>query len=107
MGMDGQGMEKRRGNPGIVGGILNVNKPPGMTSRTVVDRVAGLLGRAKAGHAGTLDPLATGVLVVCVGPATRLVDWIQRLHKSYRTVVLLGARSDTLDADGQIEYQAD
>jgi tRNA pseudouridine55 synthase len=105
--MDGQGKEKRRGNPDDFGGILNVNKPPGMTSRAVVDRVAGLVGRAKAGHAGTLDPLATGVLVVCVGPATRLVDWIHRLPKSYRTVILLGARSDTLDADGQIEHQAD
>ena len=105
--MDGQVKEKRRGNPCDFGGILNVNKPPGMTSRAVVDRVAGLVGRAKAGHAGTLDPLATGVLVVCVGPATRLVDWIQRLPKSYRTVILLGARSDTLDADGQIEHQAD
>jgi tRNA pseudouridine55 synthase len=105
--MDGQEKEKRRGNPDDFGGILNVNKPPGMTSRAVVDRVAGLVGRAKAGHAGTLDPLATGVLVVCVGPATRLVDWIHRLPKSYRTVILLGARSDTLDADGQIEHQAD
>ncbi|MGP0070094.1 MAG: tRNA pseudouridine(55) synthase TruB [Isosphaeraceae bacterium] len=85
---------------------MNVNKPQGVTSRAVVDRVARLIGQAKAGHAGTLDPLATGVLVVCVGPATRLVDWIQRLPKTYRTVILLGARSDTLDADGRIEYLA-
>ena len=67
-----------------------MNKPRGMTSRAVVDRVARLVGRAKVGHAGTLDPLATGVLVVCVGPATRLVEEIQRLPKSYRTVVLPG-----------------
>ena len=89
------------------GGILVVNKPRGLTSRVVVNRVAGLVGRIKVGHAGTLDPLATGVLVVCVGPATRLVEEIQGLPKSYRTVVLLGARSDTLDADGRIEHQAD
>jgi len=90
-----------------VEGILVVDKPRGWTSRAVVDRVAALVGRSKAGHAGTLDPLASGVLVICVGPATRLVEEIQRLPKSYRTVVLLGARSDTLDADGRIEHQAD
>ena len=92
---------------GGIEGLLVVDKPRGMTSRTVVDRVAGLLGRAKAGHAGTLDPLATGVLVVCVGAATRLVEEVQQLPKSYRTVVLLGARSDTLDADGRIEHLTD
>jgi tRNA pseudouridine55 synthase len=104
---DGLGEEERPGHHWSAGGILNVNKPGGMTSRAVVDRVAGMIERAKAGHAGTLDPLATGVLVVCIGPATRLVDWIQRLPKSYRTMILLGARSDTLDADGQVAYQAD
>ncbi len=104
--MNGQGMDERYRLVSSVGGILNVNKPQGVTSRAVVDRVARLIGQAKAGHAGTLDPLATGVLVVCVGPATRLVDWIQRLPKTYRTVILLGARSDTLDADGRIEYLA-
>ncbi len=87
------------------GGILVVDKPGGITSRAVVDRVVRLVGRAKVGHAGTLDPLASGVLVVCIGSATRLVEDIQALPKSYRTVVLLGARSDTLDADGRIEYQ--
>jgi tRNA pseudouridine55 synthase len=85
------------------GGILVVDKPRGMTSRAVVDRVLRLVGRVKVGHAGTLDPLASGVLVVCIGPATRLVEEIQALPKSYRTVVRLGARSDTLDADGRIE----
>lgn len=84
-----------------------VDKPRGLTSRAAVDRVARLVGRVKVGHAGTLDPLATGVLVVCVGSATRLVEEIQGLRKSYRTVVLLGARSDTLDAEGRIEHQAD
>jgi tRNA pseudouridine55 synthase len=69
--------------------------------------VARLVGRAKVGHAGTLDPLASGVLVVCVGSATRLVEDIQGLPKSYRTVVRLGARSDTLDADGRIEVKED
>jgi tRNA pseudouridine55 synthase len=99
--------EDARGMSAGVGGLLVVDKPRGWTSRAVVDRVAGLIGRVKAGHAGTLDPLASGVLVVCVGAATRLVEEIQQLPKSYRTVVLLGARSDTLDADGRIEHEED
>lgn len=89
---------------GAIGGILVVDKPRGLTSRSVVDRVVRLVGRrVKVGHAGTLDPLASGVLVVCVGPATRLVEEVQALPKSYRAAVRLGARSDTLDADGRIE----
>ncbi len=60
------------------------------------------LRHAKLGHAGTLDPLATGVLVVCVGGATRLIEYVQRMTKTYRTVVQLGVESDTLDADGQV-----
>ncbi len=92
---------------GGIEGLLVVDKPRGLTSRAVVDRVAGLVGRVKVGHAGTLDPLASGVLVVCVGAATRLVEEVQQLPKSYRTVVLLGARSDTLDADGRIEHLTD
>ena len=84
-------------------GVLNLNKPTGVTSRDVVDRVARPLGkRVKVGHAGTLDPLASGVLVVCVGAATRLIEYVQRQTKTYRTVVRLGARSDTHDADGAV-----
>jgi tRNA pseudouridine55 synthase len=85
-----------------VEGLLNLNKPSGVTSRDVVDRVAHLLPRVKVGHAGTLDPIACGVLVVCVGSTTRLIESIQRMAKSYRAVVRLGAQSDTLDADGQV-----
>ncbi|HZW32641.1 MAG TPA: tRNA pseudouridine(55) synthase TruB [Isosphaeraceae bacterium] len=87
-------------------GILVVNKPPGMTSRAVVDRVAAMMPGTKVGHAGTLDPLASGVLVVCAGPSTRLVEVVQQLPKSYRTGIRLGARSDTLDAEGRIEPEA-
>jgi tRNA pseudouridine55 synthase len=85
-------------------GFLNLNKPIGITSRDVVDLVARPLKRLKlkVGHAGTLDPLASGVLVVAVGSATRLIENVQRLPKRYRTVARLGARSDTLDADGTI-----
>jgi tRNA pseudouridine55 synthase len=81
---------------------LNLDKPSGWTSRAVVDRVSRPLRGVKVGHAGTLDPLASGVLVVCVGAATRLIELVQRMPKTYRTVVRLGARSDTLDADGEV-----
>jgi len=93
------------GNQAGTTGILVLNKPSGITSRKLVDRVARLVSRAKVGHAGTLDPLATGILIVCVGPATRLVANLQDMPKTYRTIVRLGARSDTLDADGQIEIE--
>src|SRR5271154_390941 len=90
---------------GSLSGILNLDKPGGMTSRDVVDLISRPLRKVKVGHAGTLDPLASGVLVVCVGRATRLIEYVQRMPKTYRTVVRLGARSDTLDADGRIEVE--
>src|SRR5262245_56075571 len=88
-------------------GLLSLRKPKEMTSRDVVDRGAWPLRGTKVGHAGRLDPLATGVLVVCVGAATRLVEYVQRMPKTYRTVVRLGALSDTLDADGRVTVVAD
>jgi tRNA pseudouridine55 synthase len=81
-------------------GLLNINKPPARTSRWVVDRVERLVRPAKAGHAGTLDPLATGVLIVCVGPATRLIDYVQQMPKRYRAEFLLGRTSATEDVEG-------
>lgn len=83
-------------------GVLNIDKPRGVTSRQVVDHVQRLVRPAKAGHAGTLDPLATGVLVVCVGGATRLIEYVQALPKRYRATFLLGRRSDTDDIEGHI-----
>jgi len=86
------------------GGLLVMDKPAGMTSREALDAVARPLKKAKhkVGHCGTLDPLATGVLVVAVGPATRLVEYVQRMGKTYRALLRLGAVSDTLDADGRV-----
>jgi tRNA pseudouridine55 synthase len=84
-------------------GILNLNKPKGITSRRVVDRVHRLVRPAAAGHAGTLDPLATGVLVVGIGRATRLMEYVQRMPKHYRAGFRLGFTSDTDDVEGQIE----
>jgi tRNA pseudouridine55 synthase len=89
-------------------GFLNLDKPSGLTSRDVVNRVARHVGRkVKVGHAGTLDPLASGVLVVAVGAATRLIENVQDQPKTYRTTIRLGARSDTLDADGTITETPD
>lgn len=88
-------------------GILNIDKPPGITSRDAVNRIERLLGKAKCGHAGTLDPLATGVLVICVGQATRLIQYVQRMPKQYRAVFLLGRRSVTDDVEGELELIAD
>lgn len=84
-------------------GILNLNKPAHTTSRRVVDRVARLAKPAKVGHAGTLDPLATGVLLVAVGSATRLIEYLQCFPKRYRAVVRLGARSATDDVESTLE----
>lgn len=88
-------------------GVLNLAKPSGMTSRDVVDLISRPLRKVKVGHAGTLDPLASGVLVVCIGAATRLIDRVQAMPKAYRAVIRLGATSDTLDADGRIAPHPD
>jgi len=87
-------------------GLFNVDKPAGLSSREVVSRIEGLVRGVKCGHAGTLDPLATGVLVVCVGPATRLIQYVQRLPKRYRGVFQLGQRSMTDDVEGEVELVA-
>ena len=83
-------------------GLLNLNKPAGMTSRQAVDRVRRLTGIDRVGHAGTLDPLACGVLVVAIGAATRLIRFVQQMPKSYRGVFLLGRRSPTEDVEGEV-----
>lgn len=85
-----------------VSGILNINKPAGMTSHDVVMRVRRLTGQRKAGHSGTLDPMATGVLLICVGQATRVTEYLMVGRKQYRAVVRLGASTDTYDAEGTI-----
>ncbi len=84
-------------------GLLVIDKPGGITSRDAVNRVQRWFPRkTKIGHTGTLDPLATGVLVVCVGAATRLADYVQAMGKSYASRFRLGAHSTTDDADGTI-----
>lgn len=83
-------------------GLLNLDKPSGLTSRNVVDRVQRLVRPSKVGHAGTLDPLATGVLVVCTGAATRLIEFVQQQPKHYEGTFLLGRQSPTEDIEGDV-----
>ncbi len=83
-------------------GILVVNKPPGWTSHDVVARVRRLTRQKRVGHAGTLDPMATGVLLVCLGRATRVAEYLITSDKKYRAVMRLGVETDTYDADGQV-----
>jgi tRNA pseudouridine55 synthase len=87
----------------LVHGFLVIDKPAGMTSRAVVDRAQGWFPRGtRLGHTGTLDPLATGVLVLAIGTGTRLTEYVQDMDKVYRAGIRLGSRSDTDDADGTI-----
>jgi tRNA pseudouridine55 synthase len=90
---------KRKGRE--VSGWLCLDKPPGMTSTQAVSLVKRLYGAAKAGHAGTLDPLATGVLPIAFGDATRTVPFVQDGRKVYRFTVLWGVETDTDDAEGK------
>ncbi|NTV54573.1 MAG: tRNA pseudouridine(55) synthase TruB, partial [Syntrophaceae bacterium] len=83
-------------------GVVIVDKPAGITSHDAVDRVRKLLGERKAGHTGTLDPMATGVLAVCVGEATKIASFLTGDDKVYEATMRLGVRTDTLDMTGQV-----
>lgn len=87
-------------------GLLLLDKPRGPTSHDVVGSVRRALGTREVGHGGTLDPMATGLLVVLVGAATRLEPFVSRGDKTYETVVRLGVGTDTLDADGVVVSRA-
>ena len=87
-------------------GLLLIDKPAGITSHDVIDRVRRALGTRKVGHAGTLDPLATGLLLVGAGRATRLLRFLSELPKTYEGTALLGVETDTLDADGTVLRRA-
>jgi tRNA pseudouridine55 synthase len=90
------------GRPAGADGILLIDKPAGMTSHDVVNVVRRALGVRRVGHAGTLDPMATGLLVIGAGRATRLLRFLSGLDKSYRGTGRLGEETDTLDADGRV-----
>jgi len=86
-------------------GVLVINKSGGMTSHDVVGRLRRLTHQKKIGHAGTLDPDATGVLIVCLGSATRLSEYLTGHDKEYRCTILLGTETDTQDISGRITAQ--
>jgi tRNA pseudouridine55 synthase len=95
----------------LYSGFLNIHKPLGITSHDVVARVRRVYqrdtGSKKVGHAGTLDPLAEGVLIVCVGSATRLSDYVMHSTKQYRATLKLGEVTDTYDAEGRVIAKTD
>ncbi|QIA26973.1 tRNA pseudouridine(55) synthase TruB [Thermaerobacter sp. PB12/4term] len=97
--MTGAGRSRRAA--GSPGGVVPVLKPPGMTSHDVVDWCRRLFGLRRVGHAGTLDPAAAGVLVICLGPATRLAEYLSEAPKAYRAEIWLGVTTDSLDSEGQ------
>ena len=88
-------------------GIINIDKPSGMTSHDVVSCVRRKFGIRRVGHAGTLDPLATGVLIVFVGKATKLSNQFMGWDKSYSATLLLGRKTDTQDIDGKVILERD
>lgn len=83
-------------------GVVLVDKPAGWTSHDVVAKMRGILRQRRIGHAGTLDPMATGLLVIAVGPATRLLRFATDTQKTYTGTVKLGEATDSLDADGVV-----
>jgi tRNA pseudouridine55 synthase len=89
-----------------ISGVLVIDKPVGMTSHDVVQAVRNGTGIRRAGHTGTLDPRASGVLVILLGPAVRLSEYVSASDKRYQAIVRLGASTDTYDADGRFTQQS-
>ncbi len=100
-------MGRRRRRSDDLGGVLVLDKPAGPTSHDVVAQVRRAAGQHRVGHTGTLDPAATGVLVVCLGRATRLVPFLQAGNKTYEARLVLGVETDSQDADGVVVARRD
>ncbi|MBR3198386.1 MAG: tRNA pseudouridine(55) synthase TruB [Bacilli bacterium] len=83
-------------------GIIVINKPKGITSRDVVNKISKILNTKKIGHNGTLDPLATGVLIICIGKYTKLNELLSSKEKEYIAEITLGVKTDTLDIEGKV-----
>jgi len=88
-------------------GIVIIDKPAGKTSHDVVSEVKKIMGAKKAGHTGTLDPMATGVLPICLNEATKLAQFLTAENKEYLATMLLGVKTDTLDTEGEITGRSD
>ena len=103
----GRGAKRRRGPERRIDGVLVIDKPEGMTSMDVVRRIKRASHVRKVGHGGTLDPFATGVIAVCMGQATRMMEYLVDGAKTYRGVVELGVETDTYDVQGEVTRRAD
>ena len=99
--------KQHRSKRGEVNGWVVLDKPVGVTSTHAVSRLKRIYNGKKAGHAGTLDPLASGILPIAFGEATKTVPYVQDGEKGYRFTVLWGAETDTDDADGRIVAQSE
>ncbi|MCC7449804.1 MAG: tRNA pseudouridine(55) synthase TruB [Anaerolineae bacterium] len=93
--------------PSELFGFLVVDKPKGVTSHDIVAKVRRGIAIKRIGHAGTLDPMATGVLVLCIGAATRLSEYVMGSHKVYTAIIRLGVETDSYDADGMVVATTD
>lgn len=98
---------RRFGQGSVADGFLLLDKERGWTSHDVVARCRRICGQRRVGHAGTLDPMATGLLVVAVGRATRLLRYVQDAPKTYEAVAMFGVATDSLDADGSILWRGE
>ncbi|MEE9198648.1 MAG: tRNA pseudouridine(55) synthase TruB, partial [Dehalococcoidia bacterium] len=90
-----------------INGVLNLCKPTGLTSFDIVRLVKGLTHQKRVGHGGTLDPLASGVLPICIGQATRITEFLAEAAKIYEARIVLGVATDTYDAEGEVVLTAD
>ncbi len=97
----------RRTRPPQIDGMLNVDKPEGITSMDVLRRIKRASGQRRVGHGGTLDPFATGVIPVCFGQATRMMEYLIDGTRVYRAVIELGVETDTYDSQGAVTSRAD
>jgi tRNA pseudouridine55 synthase len=97
----------KRQPPSLMDGFLVIDKPERRTSHDVVARVRRVAGQKRVGHTGTLDPDATGILIVCLGAATRLIEYTDHFHKVYRATIALGVETDSQDASGTITNERD
>ena len=103
----GSGRRKRVQERPLIQGILVVDKPEGLTSHDVVQKVRRIYGIRQVGHTGTLDPIASGVLVILVGTATRIAQYLQEDDKEYHLTLRLGIVTDTQDISGEILEEHD
>ena len=87
----------------MIHGVINLNKPKGITSHDAVSRLRRILQQRRIGHTGTLDPLAQGVLPICLGDATRIAEYLSGADKTFRVWMRIGYSSDTLDITGQVK----